>query len=132
MPGLSGHNYLALVAILCTHRGTNTCGESDPGHGPRGWEESMGPITTAIVAVLPALASEMVKLSVKDAYERLKAVICRKWGDATTVAKAIAALEEDPKSKAQAAVLEEKLEAVKAAEDAEVLQALHRLAEQMK
>ena len=95
-------------------------------------KENMDPITTAIVAVLPALASDMVKSSVKDAYDGLKAVIRRKWGDAAPVTKAISALEEDPKSKAQAAVLEEKVEAVKAAEDAEVLQALHRLVEQMK
>jgi hypothetical protein len=95
-------------------------------------EESMDPITTAIVAVLPALASDMVKSSIKDAYDGLKAVIRRKWGDNAPVTKAISALEEDPKSKAQAAVLEEKVEAVKAAEDAEVLQALHRLVEQMK
>ena len=92
----------------------------------------MDPITTAIVALLPALASDMVKSSVKDAYDGLKAVIRRKWGDAAPVAKAISALEEDPKSKAQVAVLEEKVEAAKVAEDAEVLQALHRLVEQMK
>jgi hypothetical protein len=92
----------------------------------------MGPITAAILAVLPALASDMVKSTVKDAYEGLKAVIRRKWGDTSPVNKAISALEEDPTSKAQAAVLEEKVGAVGATEDAEVVQALHRLVEQMK
>lgn len=92
----------------------------------------MDPITTAIVAVLPALASDMVKSSIKDAYDGLKAVIRRKWGDTAPVTKAISALEDDPKSKAQAGVLEEKVKEVKAAEDVEVLQALHRLIEQMK
>jgi hypothetical protein len=92
----------------------------------------MDPITAAIVAVLPALAADVVKSGVKDAYEGLKAVIRRKWGDAAPISKAITAIEEDPKSKAQAAVLEEKVGAVKAAEDAEVAQALHRLVEQMK
>jgi hypothetical protein len=92
----------------------------------------MDPITTAILAVLPALASDMVKSGVKDAYEGLKAVIRRKWGDAAPISKAIAAIEEDPNSKAQAAVLEEKIGAVKAAEDSEVAQALHQLVEQMK
>ena len=92
----------------------------------------MDPITAAILAVLPALASDVVKSGVKDAYEGLKAVIRRKWGDAAPISKAIAAIEEDPKSKAQAAVLEEKVGAVKATEDAEVAQALHRLVEQMK
>jgi hypothetical protein len=92
----------------------------------------MDPITTAILAVLPALASDMVQSGVKDAYEGLKAAIRRKWGDAAPISKAIAAIEEDPKSKAQAAVLEEKVGAVKAAEDAEVAQALYQLVEQMK
>jgi hypothetical protein len=92
----------------------------------------MDPITTAILAVLPALASDMVKSGVKDAYEGLKAVIRRKWGDAAPISKAIAAIEQDPNSKAQAAVLEEKVGAVKAAEDAEVMKALHQLIEQMK
>jgi disulfide oxidoreductase YuzD len=95
-------------------------------------EGVMDPITAAILAVLPALASDVVKSGVKDAYEGLKAVIRRKWGDAAPISKAIAAIEEDPKSKAQAAVLEEKVGAVKAVEDAEVAQALRQLVEQMK
>jgi hypothetical protein len=92
----------------------------------------MDPITAAIIAVLPALAADTVKSTVKDAYEGLKAVICQRWGETAPIAKAITALEEDPQSKAQAAVLEEKVGAVKAAEDAEVAQALHRLVEEMK
>jgi hypothetical protein len=92
----------------------------------------MEPITAAILAALPALATDTVKSTVKDAYEGLKAVIRRKWGDTGPVTKAIIALEEDPTSKAQAAVLEEKIVAAKADEDAEVIQALHQLVEQMK
>jgi hypothetical protein len=95
-------------------------------------EDLMDPITAAILAVLPALASDVVKSGVKDAYDGLKAVIRRKWGDAAPISKAIAAIEEDPKSKAQAAVLEEKVGAVKAVEDAEVARALHQLLDQMK
>jgi disulfide oxidoreductase YuzD len=83
----------------------------------------MDPITAAILAVLPALASDVVQSGVKDAYEGLKAVIRRKWGEAAPISKAIAAIEEDPSSKAQAAVLEEKVGAVKAAEDTEVVTA---------
>jgi hypothetical protein len=48
------------------------------------------------------------------------------------ISKAVSALEEDPNSKAQAAVLEEKVAAVKANDDAEVAQALCQLVEQMK
>jgi len=92
----------------------------------------MDPITVAILAVLPELASDTVKSAVKDAYEGLKAVIRRKWGEASPVSKAIAAVEEDPSSKAQAAVLEEKIGAVKASQDAEVAVALHQLVEQMR
>jgi hypothetical protein len=92
----------------------------------------MDPITTAIIAALPALASDMVKSGVKDAYQGLKAVIHRKWGDAAPISKAITALEEDPNSKAQAAVLEERVAAIHAADDADVAQALHQLIEQMK
>ncbi len=92
----------------------------------------MDPITSAILAVLPVVASDMVSAGIKDAYEGLKAVIRRKWGDTAPISKALSALEEDPKSKAQAAVLEEKVQSVNATEDAEVAQALHRLIETMK
>jgi hypothetical protein len=92
----------------------------------------MDPITAAILAVLPALASDVVKSGVKDAYEGLKATIRRKWGDSGPISKAISAIEDDPNSKAQAAVLEEKVGAGKVADDAEVAQALHKLVEQMR
>lgn len=92
----------------------------------------MDPITTAILAVLSMIGSEVVKSGVKDAYEALKAVIRRKWGDTAPISKAVSALEEDPASKAQAAVLEEKVAAVKATDDPEVAQALRQLVEQMK
>jgi hypothetical protein len=92
----------------------------------------MNPITAAVLAVLPALASDTVKSGVKDAYEGLKAVIRRKWGATAPISKAITALEEDPSSKGQAAVLEEKVGAVKAADDPEVVTALQQLIEQMK
>ena len=92
----------------------------------------MDPITAAILAVLPALASDMVKSTVKDAYEGLKAVIRRKWGDTSPISHAISAMEADPKSKAQSAVLEEKVTAVRATEDADVTEALRLLVEQMK
>ena len=89
----------------------------------------MEPITAAILA---ALSSDLVKTGLSDAYEGLKAVIRRKWGESAPINKAITAVEGDPKSKAQAAVLEEKVAAAKAADDSEVLQALHQLVEQMK
>jgi hypothetical protein len=59
-------------------------------------------------------------------------VICRKWGGTSPISKAIFALEEDPSSQTQAAVLEENVRAVQAANDAEVAQALRKLLDQMK
>jgi hypothetical protein len=92
----------------------------------------MDPITTTILAALGVMGSEFIKSGVKDAYDNLKAVIRRKWGEAAPISRAIAAIEEDPQSKAQAAVLEEKVAAVKATADAEVAQALHKLVDQLK
>jgi hypothetical protein len=92
----------------------------------------MDPITTTILAALQVIGSEVAKSGVKDAYEGLKVVIRRKWGEAAPISKAISALEEDPTSKAQADVLDEKAAAVKAAEDADVGRALYQLVEQMK
>ena len=91
----------------------------------------MDPITTTILAVLRTIGSEMAKSGVKDAYEGLKAVTRRKWGETAPISTAISAIEEDP-SKAQAAVLEEKVSAVRATDDAEMTKALHQLVEQMK
>ena len=67
----------------------------------------------------------------RNSYEELKAVIRRKWGDAAPVTKAITALEEDPESKAQAAVLEEKVAATNAVTDTAVAEALRKLVEAM-
>src|SRR6516225_6073306 len=92
----------------------------------------MDPITTAIVAALPAVASDLIKSSVKDAYAGLKAVIRRKWGDASPVAKSVDALEANPESKGQAEVLAEQVAAVNATGDAEVMQALAKLVDQLK
>ena len=92
----------------------------------------MDPITTAIVAALPALASDLVKSSVKDAYAGLKSIICRKWGDTSAVAKSVDALEANPKSKGQAAVLSEHVNAVNAMADVEVMQALAKLVDALK
>ena len=92
----------------------------------------MDPITTTILAALGMMGSELIKSGVKDAYDNLKAVIRRKWGETAPISKAITAIEEDPQSKAQAAVLEEKVAAVKAIADAEVAQALQKLVQQLK
>ena len=92
----------------------------------------MDPITTAIVAALPVLASDMMKASIKDAYEGLKAVIRKKWGEASSTAKAVEALESNPSSKGQAAVLAENIAATNATADAELMHALAKLVDVLK
>jgi hypothetical protein len=92
----------------------------------------MDPITTAIVAALPAMASDLVKSSVKDTYDALKAVIHRKWGKAGALSNAVEDLEANPKSKGQALVLEERVADAKAAEDADLMHALARLVDELK
>lgn len=87
----------------------------------------MDPITTAVVAALPALASDVVKSAVKDAYDALRAVIRRRWGEASPVARAVEALESDPSSKEHARALEEKIADIKAIEDPDVMKALAKL-----
>ena len=92
----------------------------------------MDPITIAILATLPVLGAGLVKSAVNDAYDGLKSVIQKKWGASSAVSKAVTSLEEDPKSKAQAAVLDEKVAAVKATEDPDILRALQALVEALK
>jgi hypothetical protein len=92
----------------------------------------MDPITTAIVAALPTLAADMVKSSVKDAYAGLKAVIQHKWGAASSLVKSVDALEANPKSKGQAAVLAENVAAFSVTADPQVMQALAELVDALK
>jgi hypothetical protein len=89
----------------------------------------MDPITTAIVAALPALATEMVSSGIKDAYAGLKSIIIRKFGATSAVAKSVDDLEANPKSKGQATVLSERVEEAKAASDTEILTAVNKLVE---
>ena len=92
----------------------------------------MDPITTAIVAALPALATELVSSSVKDAYSGLKAVIVRKFGSTSAVAKSVNDLEANPKSKGQAMVLSEHVVEAKAEADADIMKAVSTLIEALK
>jgi hypothetical protein len=90
------------------------------------------PITTAIVAALPALASDIVSSAVKDAYAGLKSLIARKCGAASAVAKSVDDLEANPKSKGQAMVLSEHVTQANAPADAEIMAAVHKLVEALK
>ena len=91
----------------------------------------MDPITAAIVAALPSLATDLVQSSVKDAYTGVKAIIRRKWGSESQVAKSVDALEANPKSGGQALILSEQIAAVNATADAEVMLALATLLDEL-
>jgi chemotaxis receptor (MCP) glutamine deamidase CheD len=89
----------------------------------------MDPITSAILAALPALATAVVSSSVKDAYAGLKAVIARSFGATSAVAKSVEDLEAHPKSKGQATVLSERIAETNAAADSEIMRAVDKLVE---
>jgi hypothetical protein len=87
----------------------------------------MDPITTAIVAALPALAIDMVPGAVKDAYAGLKSLIARRFGATSAVAKSVEDLEANPKSQGRAMVLSEHVEKANATSDAEIMAAVGKL-----
>ncbi len=89
----------------------------------------MDPITTAILAAIPALASDIVSSAVKDAYAGLKSIIARKFGPTSAVAKSVDDLEANPKSKGQAIVLSERVGETKALADADIMEAVNKLVE---
>ena len=89
----------------------------------------MDPITTAIVAALPALATDMVSGAVKDTYAGLKSVITRKFGASSAVAKSVGDLEADPKSEGRAMVLSEQVGEAKATSDTDIMAAVSKLVE---
>jgi hypothetical protein len=89
----------------------------------------MDPITTAIVAALPALAAEMVSSTVKETYAGLKSLITRKFGATSAVAKSVEDLEANPKSQGQAMVLSERIAEAKVQEDADIMHAVAKLIE---
>jgi hypothetical protein len=52
------------------------------------------PITLAILAAAPALASDLVTSVVKDAYAGVKEIVRCKWGEKSALDEAIAAVEQ--------------------------------------
>jgi hypothetical protein len=95
-------------------------------------EQSMDPITTAILAALPVIASDLIKSSIKDAYAALRAVIQQQWGKSSPIVKAVDALEASPKSKGQALVLAENVADSNATANADVMHALAKLVDELK
>ena len=84
----------------------------------------MDTITLAIIAALANLSDSLVK----DAYQALKGLITRKFGEKSDVLQAVEQVENKP-SKPRQAVLEEEISAAKADRDAELLLAAEKLLE---
>jgi hypothetical protein len=78
--------------------------------------EPISLLLTAIVSGAAAALEPTTKQAVKDAYDGLKALIKRKWGDV-----GIESVERDPKSVKRRDVLMEDLEKAGAAPDEEVM-----------
>jgi hypothetical protein len=101
---------------------------------PAGTIRPMDPITNAIVAALPALASDLVSSAVKDAYSGLKSLVASKFGAASAVATSVDDLEANPKSNGRAMTVSEHMLEVGASSDAEIMAAanelVHALAQQ--
>jgi len=89
----------------------------------------MDPITTAILAAIPAVASDIASSVVKDAYAGLKSIIARKFGPTSAVAKSVDDLEANPRSKGQALVLSERVAETNAVADADIMEAVNKLVE---
>lgn len=85
----------------------------------------MDPITAAIMAAVSAGAigglTEMSKTALTDAYEKLKALLVKKFGKESEVVQAVEQVEARPASNARKALLAEEVAAVKADQDNELL-----------
>jgi len=78
--------------------------------------EPISLLLTAIVSGAAAALEPTTKQAVKDAYEALKTLIKRKWGNI-----GLESVEGDPKSAARREVLKEDLEKAQAAPDEEMM-----------
>ncbi len=85
----------------------------------------MDPITAAIVAALAAGLTEVRKNAVVDAYNGLKSLLKKKFGDDSKVVKAVDDLEEEKDSKGRQLTLQEQI--AKADQDPELRQAAQAL-----
>jgi|SRR5208337_2967120 len=96
----------------------------------------MDPVTTAILAAIAAGvgsgAPKFIEKAVGDAYDALKAVLRRKFGDQSDVIKATEDLESKPDSAGRQATLQEEVTGAKADQDPEVLAAARALLERIK
>src|SRR5215203_5288220 len=92
----------------------------------------MDPVTTAILAAAPALASDLVSDAVKSTYHEIKEIIRRRWGTDSAIDEAIANIEDNPTSKGRALILEEEITRTEALSDPELMHAVYHLIDLLK
>ena len=96
----------------------------------------MDPVTTAILAAITAGIApgltEVSKKAILDAYDGLKALIRRKFGDKSELAKVVDGLEQSPESKGRKESLQEEVEKANGEKDPEILAAAQALLEEIK
>ena len=96
----------------------------------------MDPITTAIIAAIGigavSGATKVAEQSLVDAYNGLKLLLTRKFGQKSEVVKAVESLEAKPDSGGRKTILSEEIGSAKVAEDQEVLKAANDLLARIK
>lgn len=88
----------------------------------------MDPISLAIVGALARLSEQ----AIKDGYDALKALLGRKFGTESDLAKAVDGIEKKPDSDGRRVTLKEEVEAAKATQDHELMQAATALLDKIK
>jgi hypothetical protein len=96
----------------------------------------MDPITAAIIAALTAGAlsglTDTSRKLIADAYAGLKSLLLKKFGGQSPVVQSVTNLEAKPESPNRQGVLQEEVQAAKADQDPDLLQAAQALLEQIK
>ena len=96
----------------------------------------MDPITTAIIAAIAAGAASgtgtVAEKVIIEAYEGLKALINRKFGNDNKISKVITDLEEEPDFEPNKAALEGRVKQTRADEDQDIKVAAQELLEKIK
>jgi beta-phosphoglucomutase-like phosphatase (HAD superfamily) len=96
----------------------------------------MDPITLAIVSAVAAGAveggSKVAEQVIMDAYQGLKGLINRKFGQDSKIAQAIDEIEEDPKDQLYQQMLAKRVKNAEADEDSELVAKANELLEQLK
>lgn len=92
----------------------------------------MDPISTALIAAIAAGVTDTGRKAFSDAYQGLKRLIQSKFGMDNKISKTIAEVEAEPELKGQQLLLTERITAVKADKDEEILTAAMSLSARIK